>query len=82
MKPNIGELAALSGKSELTETTMDEAAKNLIQNGKAEIIVVSLGAKGAVLYSEKGKIQQPSACKSQETSEQEIVWSQVWFLFW
>lgn len=58
VKPNIGELAALSGKSELTETTMDDAAKNLIASGKAEIIVVSLGAKGAVLYSEKGKIQQ------------------------
>ena len=58
VKPNIGELAALSGKSELTEATMDEAANHLIQNGKAEIIVVSLGAKGAVLYSKKGKIQQ------------------------
>src|SRR5690606_36868758 len=43
-KPNIGELAILSGESDLTDATMDEAAKKLIQNGKAEIIVVSLGA--------------------------------------
>jgi len=57
-KPNIGELAILSGESELTDATMDEAAKKLIQNGKAEIIVVSLGAKGAVLYAEKEKIRQ------------------------
>jgi len=58
IKPNIGELAVLSGKTDMTDTTMDEAAKSLIQNGKAEIIVVSLGAKGAVLYSEDKKIQQ------------------------
>lgn len=37
---------------------MDVAARQLIQNGKAEIIVVSLGAKGAVLYSAKEKIRQ------------------------
>lgn len=58
LKPNIGELAMLSGNSELTDAKMDEAAKKLIETGKAEIIVVSLGAKGAVLYSEKEKIRQ------------------------
>ncbi len=58
VKPNIGELAMLSGKSELTDATMDEAANKLIETGKVEIIVVSLGAKGAVQYSGKERIWQ------------------------
>lgn len=60
LKPNIGELALLSGRSELTQNTMENAAKNLINKGAAQIIVVSLGASGATLFHKEKKIHQPA----------------------
>ncbi|ALR31008.1 phosphofructokinase [Chryseobacterium sp. IHB B 17019] len=57
IKPNIGELAALVGKEKLEETDVDEAAQFIISQGKAEIVVVSLGSRGAVLFSANEKIQ-------------------------
>ncbi len=36
------------------------AAQQLISEGKATLIVVSLGAQGAILYSKTEKIQLPS----------------------
>lgn len=56
LKPNIGELASLTGKSDLDSASMQEAADQLISEKKAEIVVVSLGGKGAFLCSEKEKI--------------------------
>ena len=60
IKPNIGELAVLTGKNELTVQTMEAAAKQLINNGSAEIIVVSMGASGATLFTKNEKIYQPA----------------------
>lgn len=60
IKPNAGELAALVGKEELGHSDLDMAAQQLISEGKATIIVVSLGAQGAILYSKTEKIQLPS----------------------
>ncbi|QNL49796.1 1-phosphofructokinase family hexose kinase [Olivibacter sp. SDN3] len=57
IKPNIGELAAFSGIDELDETSVDEATRKIIADGRTEMIVVSLGAQGAVLYTETAKIQ-------------------------
>lgn len=57
IKPNIGELAALVGKEKLEETDVDQAAQLIISQGKAEIVVVSLGSRGAVLFSANEKIQ-------------------------
>ncbi|PRB06247.1 phosphofructokinase [Chryseobacterium sp. MYb7] len=61
LKPNIGELAFLVGKEKLEETDIDQAARLIISQGKAEIVVVSLGSQGAVLFSgsEKIKIEAP-----------------------
>lgn len=58
IKPNIGELATLTGNSELSGSKIDKAASELIKKGSAEIIVVSLGASGATLYHSNGKIHQ------------------------
>ena len=44
-KPNIGELAKLIGIEKLEDNQVEAAAKKLIENGNAEIVVVSLGAK-------------------------------------
>jgi 6-phosphofructokinase 2 len=60
IKPNIGELAVLTGKDELTVHTMEAAAKQLISNGSAEIVVVSMEASGATLFTKNEKIYQPA----------------------
>lgn len=51
IKPNIGELAKLIGVERLELNEAEKAAKNLIEKGCAEIVVVSLGADGALLVS-------------------------------
>jgi 6-phosphofructokinase 2 len=51
VKPNIGELAKLIGVERLEQNDVEKAAKTLIKNGNAEIVVVSLGAEGAILVS-------------------------------
>lgn len=57
LKPNIGELAILVGKDKLEEADVDQAAQLIISQGKAEIVVVSLGSQGAILFSATEKIQ-------------------------
>ncbi|WP_256013529.1 1-phosphofructokinase family hexose kinase [Desertivirga xinjiangensis] len=51
LKPNLGELAKLVGKESLDNDSADEAAQELIQQGKTELIVVSLGPQGAYLVT-------------------------------
>ncbi|MEO8886730.1 MAG: 1-phosphofructokinase family hexose kinase [Mucilaginibacter sp.] len=49
IKPNIRELAALVGKSELDIASVPDAAREVIDQGKCEVIVVSMGPDGALL---------------------------------
>ncbi len=51
IKPNIGELADLVNKDNLTYEEVNDAAKQIISNGGAEIVVVSLGPDGAMLIT-------------------------------
>lgn len=51
LKPNIGELSKFVGKEELDNESADEAAKELIDQGKAEIIAVSMGPQGAYVVT-------------------------------
>lgn len=51
IKPNIGELAKLIGVERLELPEVEKAAKKLIENKSAEIVVVSLGAEGAILVT-------------------------------
>jgi 6-phosphofructokinase 2 len=51
IKPNIGELAKLIGVERLELTEVEKSAKKLIENKSAEIVVVSLGADGAILVT-------------------------------
>lgn len=53
IKPNLGELSRLSGIEELDNDSADEAAKKLINEGKAEIVAVSMGPQGAYLVSKE-----------------------------
>lgn len=51
IKPNLGELSSLVGKEELEVNEIEPIAKDLILNGSCEIVVVSMGALGAMLIS-------------------------------
>ena len=51
IKPNVGELAKLIGVERLELPEVEKAAKKLIENKSAEIVVVSLGADGAILVT-------------------------------
>lgn len=53
IKPNIGELAKLIGADHLNIEGVEKGAKKLIEKGSAEIVVVSLGADGAILISKE-----------------------------
>jgi len=52
IKPNIGELAKLIGVEHLELADIEKAAQKLIENQSAEIVVVSLGAEGAILVTQ------------------------------
>lgn len=56
VKPNLGELSRLSGKEELDNESADEAARQLINDGKAEIVAVSMGPQGAYLITKEEAI--------------------------
>jgi len=49
LKPSLRELAELSGRGIRNERDEEEAARELIAEGRSEIVVVSLGARGALV---------------------------------
>ena len=51
LKPNLGELSSLAGKKELQTGEVKNIAAGIIAKGKCEIIVVSMGAAGAMLVT-------------------------------
>jgi 6-phosphofructokinase 2 len=51
LKPNIGELENLVGAKDLQMDEVDEAARTLIGDGKCEVVIVSMGPKGAILVT-------------------------------
>lgn len=83
IKPNIGELAKLIGVERLELSEVEKAAQTLIEKGNAEIVVVSLGADGAILVSknEKHFIKAPKAeKKSTVGAGDSMVGGMVWAL--
>ncbi len=54
LKPNIGELSRLVGVERLEMNQVDDAAMSLVHSGRCEVVVVSLGAQGALLASRDG----------------------------
>lgn len=61
IKPNLGELSRLVGKDELETNEIEPAAKDLILRGNCEIVVVSMGALGAMLFTNNNtyKVEAP-----------------------
>jgi 6-phosphofructokinase 2 len=54
MKPNLGELSQLAGQDEISGEYQEEIALKMVAEGKASILVVSLGARGAMLATPAG----------------------------
>lgn len=51
VKPNLRELAELSGESLDSDSAIVHAARKLIEQGMTEVVLVSMGARGARLVS-------------------------------
>ncbi|MBA9076149.1 1-phosphofructokinase family hexose kinase [Rufibacter quisquiliarum] len=54
LKPNLNELAALAGKEHITAKEQEELAQQVLAEGKSQVLVVSLGARGAMLATKDG----------------------------
>lgn len=51
VKPNLGELSGLIGKKDLDQDQTEAAAKAIVGKGQSEVVVVSMGASGALLVT-------------------------------
>jgi 6-phosphofructokinase 2 len=51
VKPNIGELSALAAQKNVSIQEASKIARAFIQKGKCEVMVISMGAKGAMLVT-------------------------------
>ena len=54
LKPSLRELADLTGRQICTERDEEEAVGQIIGQGRCEIVVLSLGARGALLATAEG----------------------------
>lgn len=52
LKPNMRELKHLAGEEIKTEEEQERVAERLIQEGNAQVVIVSLGAAGALLVAD------------------------------
>lgn len=68
LKPNLGELSTLAGKKEIPLDEVEKSAKEIIAKGKCEVMVVSMGASGAMLVTnEMAEIFTPPPVKRKST---------------
>lgn len=51
LKPNLGELSSLVGQEQVTDETVVSVGRKIISRGQCEIIVVSMGGKGAIMIT-------------------------------
>jgi 6-phosphofructokinase 2 len=51
LKPNMGELSTLASQKKLSKQEASTIARSFIQKGKCEIMVISMGAEGAMLVT-------------------------------
>ncbi len=51
LKPNLGELSALVGEKELQPNAVKDVAQSIVAQGNCEVMVVSMGAAGAMLVT-------------------------------
>jgi 6-phosphofructokinase 2 len=68
LKPNLAELSALAGVRQLEMNQVDDAAMLVIAQGMAEIVVVSLGAQGALVATKDGFEHVPAPVVKPKTT--------------
>jgi 6-phosphofructokinase 2 len=51
LKPNLSELSSLIGVEEISTNRIDQLAKQIITKGNCEVVLVSMGAAGAMLVT-------------------------------
>ena len=54
LKPNMNELRTLAKQEIKDESQQVEVARGIIENGQSEVVVVSLGAAGALMVTKEG----------------------------
>jgi 6-phosphofructokinase 2 len=54
LKPNMNEMQSLVGREIRNELELEETAREFVQKGHSEVIVISLGAGGALMVSKDG----------------------------
>lgn len=68
IKPNLRELGSLIGKEDLNVELVGDAAREVIDRGNCEVVVVSMGAFGAILVTKDLEVQvMPPAVKVRST---------------
>jgi 6-phosphofructokinase 2 len=83
LKPNLNELSNLVGQESLDIMDVDDAAMEVIRKGQCEVIVVSLGASGALLVTKGGYEHIPAPTvrkKSTVGAGDSTVAGMVWML--
>lgn len=60
VKPNLRELRELTGKSLEEEHAWDSAARELVRSGKAQVVALSLGHRGALLAAQGVRLRAPA----------------------
>lgn len=68
IKPNLGELSNLAGKEELETNEIEPAARDLILRGNCEIVVVSMGALGAMLFTKELSFRADASIVKRKTT--------------
>lgn len=62
LKPSLSELASIAGHALDSEAEQEAAVRELVGRGTAEIVVLSLGGRGALLASQDG-VERFGACE-------------------
>jgi 6-phosphofructokinase 2 len=60
LKPNLSELCSLVGKESLEMSEIDDAAHEVINTRRCEVVVVSMGPSGAILFAKNKKTKFPA----------------------
>lgn len=68
IKPNLKELSQLAGHDHISAMLQEEVARDIIREGKAKMLVVSLGPRGAMLATKEAiEYVVPPTVKQQST---------------
>ena len=68
LKPNLAELGALCGVPSITDLDLKSLAKEFLETHNCEILVVSLGPKGALLATKNEMVQVPAPVVHQKST--------------